>query len=154
VARGWHALWGVITDVYAGTDGELRGHWQAGLPDPQSHGLPTVRGRRLDPAALAVLDVLLSGVSAGEALADTGRTPQPEPNLYAGPVVTTLSPRIVRLLPAVAPQALSQVAEDWSRSDEMAGTDPGAVQAWLAEMQGFLREQVGHGRLLMVWNCL
>jgi hypothetical protein len=49
--------------------------------------------RRLDPAALAVLDLLLSGVSVEQALADATKTPAKEPDLYAAPVVTALGER-------------------------------------------------------------
>lgn len=153
----------MITDVFAAEPGGLAAYRRAGFPAPGGYGYPTLKGRDLDPAALAVLDMLLSGVPARRALDDAARpapapasAPGPDggPDLYAGPVVAVLSERVVRLLPAVPDDRLEGLAKDWTAQAEIGGVPVEAVAAWLAGLRRMLPDAVRDGRMLLVWNCL
>lgn len=144
----------MITDVFAADPGSLSAYRRAGFPAPHGYGYPTVPARGVDPAALAVMDMLLSGVSADEALADATRTAVDGADLYSGPVVAVLSERIVRLLPAVDEDSLVDLARDWAAHVALTGLRVEAVAAWLGELQLLFRREVPDGRLMFVWNCL
>lgn len=144
----------MITDVFAADPGSLSAYRRAGFPDPRRYGYETVPARGVDPAALAVLDMLLSGVPAEEALAGATRTPVDECDLYAGPVVAVLCERIVRLLPAVDEASLKDLTRDWAARVDLTGPSTEAVAAWLGELQRLFRRVVPQGQLLFVWNCL
>ncbi|MFI0454463.1 hypothetical protein [Actinomadura sp. 6N118] len=144
----------MLTDIFAAAPDSLSAYRAAGFPAPTSYGYPTVSARGVDPAALAVMDMLLSGVSADQALADATRTPVDEPDLYTGPVVAVLSERIVRLLPAVGEDRLAELAADWSAHVGLASAPATAVATWLGELRRLFRRAVAERRLLFVWNCL
>jgi hypothetical protein len=144
----------MLTDVFAAQPDALPNYREAGFPDPRGFGFPTVRARGLDPVALAILDVLLSGTSVEDALDSAVMTPAEEPDLYQSPVVTTLSPRTVRMLPAVSADRLSWLAEDWTQYPELSGLGAESARDWLAQVQELCRSTVSTGNLLFVWNCL
>lgn len=144
----------MITDVFATDPGSLAAYRRAGFPAPGRYGYPTVPARDVDPAALTVMDMLLSGVSADEALADATRTAVDGADLYSAPVVAVLSERIVRLLPAVADDHLVDLANDWAARVELTGVRLEVVAAWLGDLQRLFRKEVPEGRLMFVWNCL
>lgn len=144
----------MLTDVFmAGTDA-LPDYGRAGFPDPHDYGFQTVRARGLDPVALAILDVLLSNVSLDEAVGTAVATPTEQPDLYQAPVVTTLSPRTVRTLPAVGDDRLATLAQDWTQYPELSGLGAEPARAWLAQVQELCRKTVSTGNLIFVWNCL
>ncbi|WP_338595754.1 hypothetical protein [Saccharopolyspora sp. SCSIO 74807] len=144
----------MITDVFAADPDAIPAYRQAGFPDPQRYGFRTLRARGLDPVALAALDALLSETDLGEAIGHAAQTPDQEPDLYAAPVVTPVSSRIVTLLPAVGADQLTPLAQDWAGLPELAGASPESVRDWLAELQPLCREAVDNAELLFVWNCL
>ena len=144
----------MLTDVFAAQPAALPNYREAGFPDPRGFGFPTVRARGLDPVALAILDILLSGASVDEALDSALLTPAQEPNLYHAPVITTLSVRTVRMLPAVPADRLNRLAEDWTGHQELSGLDAESVRGWLSQMQQLCRGTVPTGSLIFVWNCL
>jgi hypothetical protein len=144
----------MLTDVFAARIQALSGYREAGFPDPRGFGFPTVRARGLDPVALAVLDVLLSGASVEDALDSAVLTPAQEPDLYQAPVVTPLSPRTVRMLPAVPADRLIWVAEDWTQYAELSGLGAESARDWLTQVQELCRRAISTGSLVFVWNCL
>ena len=144
----------MLTDVFAARTEALPGYRKAGFPDPLEFGFATVRARGLDPVALAILDVLLSRAPLEEALDTAVMTPAGEPDLYRAPVVTTLSARTVRMLPAVPADRLVWLAEDWTRYPELSGLGTESVRDWLWQVQELCRSTVLNDSLLFVWNCL
>lgn len=144
----------MLTDVFAAETEVLPRYRQAGFPDPHDFGFPTVRARDLEPVALAILDVLLSDASVEDALDSAVRTPVDEPDLYQAPVVTTLSPRTVSILPAVPADRLIALAEDWTRYPELSGLSAESARDWLGELRELCRSTASTDRLLFVWNCL
>ena len=81
-------------------------------------------------------------------------TPVEQPDLYQAPVVTTLSPRTVRTLPAVSGEQLAALAEDWTQYPELAGLGAEPARAWLTQVQELCRSTVSTSNLIFVWNCL
>ncbi len=144
----------MLTDVFAAKPEALPRYRDAGFPDPREFGFPTVRARGLDPVALAILDAMLSRASLEEALESATMTPAEAPDLYRAPVVTTLSTRTVRMLPAVSADRLIWLAEDWTSHDELSGLGAESARDWLKEVQGLCRRTVSEQSLLFVWNCL
>ncbi|MEU0880515.1 hypothetical protein ABZ345_18080 [Lentzea sp. NPDC005914] len=144
----------MITDVFSAGPETLPGYRAAGFPDPTTFGYRTVRARRLDPVALASLDVLLSGVSFETALETAATSPSESPNLYQAPVITTLSDRVVRLLPAVDDSSIGSLAADWQETPELDNRDPAALTSWLRQVAELCRATVPAGNLLFVWNCV
>ncbi|RJQ82056.1 hypothetical protein D5S17_03810 [Pseudonocardiaceae bacterium YIM PH 21723] len=146
----------MITDVFSAGFDSLPGYRDAGFPDPTEYGYQTVRARGLDPVALASLDVLLSDVAYETALETANETPATkEPDLYSAPVLTTLSERIVRVLPAVGQDNLDRLATDWhDTTPELSDRDPAALRSWLERVRDLCRATVPQGNVLFVWNCL
>lgn len=144
----------MITDVFSAGPDSLSGYRTAGFPDPTSYGYRTVRARDLDPVALACLDVLLSEVPFESALEAANATPADTSDLYAAPVVTTLSERIVRTLPAVDADNLELLAADWRQEPELADRNQDALRSWLRQVGDLCRDTVPAGNLIFVWNCL
>lgn len=144
----------MLTDVFAAGTDALPRYREAGFPDPHNYGFPTVRGRGLEPVALAILDFLLSHVPIDEAVDTAVMTPMEQPDLYEAPVVTTLSPRTVRTLPAVSAEQLAALAADWTQYPELAGLGAEPAHAWLTQVQELCRGTVSTGNLIFVWNCL
>lgn len=144
----------MLTDVFAAGTDALPRYREAGFPDPHNYGFPTVRGRGLEPVALAILDFLLSHVAIDEAVDSAVLTPMDQPDLYQAPVITALSPRTVRTLPAVSADKLAALAEDWTQYPELAGLGAEPARAWLARVQELCRGTVSTGNLIFVWNCL
>ncbi|MEU4522966.1 hypothetical protein AB0F52_30190 [Amycolatopsis sp. NPDC024027] len=144
----------MITDVFSADPASLSGYRAAGFPDPTTFGYLAVRARGLDPVALASLDVLLSDVSFEAALDTANATPSENPDLYVSPVITTLSERVVRLLPAVGDESLGQLTADWGRTPELVNRDPFALRSWLQRVRELCRDTAPAGNMLFVWNCL
>lgn len=144
----------MLTDVFAAGTDALPRYRAAGFPDPHDYGFPTVRARDLEPVTLAVLDVLLSGASIEEAVDTAVMSPIEKPDLYSGPVVTTLSPRTVRTLPAVPLDRLVTLAQDWTQYPELSRLSVQAADAWLTQVQELCHSTVSTGNLIFVWNCL
>jgi hypothetical protein len=144
----------MITDVFSAGPDSLSSYHAAGFPDPMTFGYRTVRARGLDPVALASLDMLLSGVPFETALETANATPSDNPNLYEAPVITTLSERVVQLLPAVGDEDLDRLAADWRETPELVNRDPAALRSWLQQVRDLCRDTVPAGNLLFVWNCL
>lgn len=144
----------MITDVFAADPAGLADYARAGFPDPVRAGYATVRGRGFEPVALALLDALLSKEPFDTALTDATLTPDDDPDLFAGPVVTALSSRTVRLLPAVEDAELTELATDWSDLPELAAFTPEALRGWLADVQEICRNAAYDGHLVFVWNAL
>jgi hypothetical protein len=144
----------MITDVFAADPASLAGYAKAGFPDPVGAGYETVRARGFEPVTLALLDSLLSKEPFETALADATMTPDDEPDLFVRPVVTALSSRTVRLLPAVEDDDLTSLAEDWSTFAELTSFTPEALRGWLADVQEICRNAAYDGHLVFVWNSL
>lgn len=144
----------MLTDVFAARTEALPRYREAGFPDPHGFGFPTVRGRGLEPVALAILDVLLSRASLEDALDSAVMTPAEEPDLYRAPVVTILSARTVSILPAVPTDRLIRLAKDWTEHPELSGLAAESARDWLRQVQELCRSAVSSGSLLFVWNCL
>ena len=144
----------MLTDVFAAPIEALPRYREAGFPDPREYGFPTIRARGLDPIALAILDVLLSKASIEDALNDAVLTPAEKPDLYQAPVITPLSARTVRRLPAVDADRLTPLAEDWTRHPELSDLSVESARTWLAQVQELCRGTVSTKSLLFVWNCL
>ncbi|MEU3622783.1 hypothetical protein BS329_09735 [Amycolatopsis coloradensis] len=144
----------MFTDVFSAGPGSLPGYRAAGFPDPTTFGYATVRAKGLDPVSLAALDVLLSDVPFKTALETANATPVDNPDLYAAPVITTLSERVVSMLPAVGDDSLGRLATDWRQNPELINRDPTALHTWLQQVRKLCRDTVPAGNLLFVWNCL
>ncbi len=144
----------MITDVFSAGPETLPGYRAAGFPDPTTFGYRAVRARGLDPVALASLDVLLSGAPFETALDTAATSPSENPDLYEAPVITALSERVVRLLPAVDDGSIDQLAADWRNTPELINRDPAALSSWLRQVAELCRATVPAGNLLFVWNCL
>jgi len=144
----------MLTDVFAAGTDTLPRYREAGFPDPHNYGFPTVRARGLEPVALAILDFLLSHVSIDEAVDTAVMTPVDQPDLYQAPVITALSSRTVRMLPAVSAEKLVALAEDWTQYPELAGLGAEPAREWLTRVQELCRDTVSTGNLIFVWNCL
>ncbi|OIV39139.1 hypothetical protein BIV57_02065 [Mangrovactinospora gilvigrisea] len=144
----------MITDVFSAEPGQLPGYREAGFPDPTGFGFPTIRARGLDPAALAILDALLSQAAPAEALESAATSPTDAPDLYRAPVITMVSARTVQLLPAVDQNQLTVLADDWAEYDELGGKSPIALRAFLDQAQELFRSAAANDRIVCVWNCL
>lgn len=144
----------MITDIFSADPGQLPAYRRAGFPDPTEYGFPTIRARGLDPAALAILDAMLSRVSPAEALEAAATSPIDNPDLYQAPVVTVVSARTVRLLPAVDENQLTVLADDWAEYDELAGKSPVALRDFCEKAQDLFRTAAANDHVVFVWNCL
>jgi hypothetical protein len=133
--------------------GMLFGSTPAATPGPSR--FPTVPGYRIDPfIQIATLEALLTGTTY-DAVRAARSGEQPVALSDDGDCVVLRLPDTLGAALADASDArLAEVAVPWSRTDELAGTDPGELHAFLVPLAAVARAGRARGEALYCWTAV
>jgi hypothetical protein len=146
---------GILCDYFiaAGDDeAALTATWPGG-PSDSPAALPTIDLKGLDPVVpMASLESMIAGGDLDELVAANAGAMVSDPQ---GDVwVFRLSDALTGALAGASSDRLREVAEPWSRTEELAGADPGVLAMSLDALAGLARQARSDGGRLYCWLSL
>ena len=146
---------GVLCDYFIAAGDEeaaLTATWLGG-PSASPDALPTIDLKGLDPIVpMASLESMIAGGDLGELVAANAGAMVNDPQ---GEVwVFRLSDALTGALAGASSDRLREVAEPWSRTEELVGTDPGLLAMSLDGLAGLARRARSDGGRLYCWVSL
>jgi hypothetical protein len=140
---------GVLTDFVVAKAEEAEAVGQSSCP---YRDFPGIDAKGIDEQMLSVLFAILSGESHPDFMADTLRYQRTD----HGPWVFEVPPALVRLLAALGPKEIGDVAVRWIQAEEFAYDPwpPDAVRQCLEDLVALSRRATAEGKVLFMWVCL
>lgn len=141
---------GLLTDYFIAPD-------DAAAAGAVSRGpsalFPTVEGNGLEPTVhLGTLEEILTGRTFEEVL-DDARDPVAHQDDYSV-LVVPVSVLLLDALLGSSPEALSVAATSWSQTEELAGSDPEPLAAFLADLAELTRKARSTNSGIYCWVCV
>jgi hypothetical protein len=143
---------GLLTDYFAATiDEDAKRVVDKG---PRASGLPAVEAKGLDPVVtMATLEGILTGADpmaiigqgAGAVIAQAGDE---------GPWVARLRGSVVEALGKPDAAALAQAAREWSKTEELAGSDPQQLYEFLWNLAHLSQWALANNQSVYCWMSL
>jgi hypothetical protein len=147
---------GILCDYFiaAGDEEAARtASWVGGPADPAG-ALPTIDLKGLDPVVpMASLESMISGGDLDELVAANAGAMISDPQSETV-WVFRLSDALTGALAGASSARLGEVAEPWSRTEELAGSDAGSLAMALDGLAGLARQARSDGGRLYCWVSL